>query len=328
MSSPEPERLMARLAQGCSLQAYKRPIHVYSDFTHYNRYTTGGVIPIFIMNNTSYVLLQISRNTHQGARCFGMPRLGVFKGRKSDEDKNTCATAVRETAEETAYTLSIDADQLISTQSIRHQTNNLWFVFITVDNSEHFLKQWWRVYINNQRRHLEDIRVYEIDTVGFVPLFNVSELWGATRMCNQALSRIRRWLGDGRNAPVYRLISHRYSFSLNSPSSRHVSIGTANIDPIHRYDVTYFHTVLRNFPKNSRFGMCFRIKLSRLLLGHDAVEDEMTRLIDQRIDELQGTMGHWLNATIDNKNSHEKDIKSHESKVRRCCSTSRISEAS
>lgn len=293
MSSPESESLLARMAQSCSLGAYKRPIHVYSDFAHYTRYTTGGVVPIFVMDKTCYVLTQISRNMHQGARCFSMPRLGVFKGRKSDEDNDTCATAVRETAEETAYTLLITAKQLIASQKIQYQSNHIWFVFISVDRPDDFLKCWWKIYINNQRRHLDDTRVYEIDTVGFVPLSNATELWASTRLCNHVLTRVRRWLGTGRSAPVYQLNLQKNVFRLGSLASRFVSEGRSIIDPIHRYDVTYFHTILRNFSKNSRFGMCFRIKLSRLLLGQDLIEEDMTRLINQRNDELQ--IGGWQN---------------------------------
>lgn len=251
-------------SESASSHAYDKPIHVYSDYSKYKRYLSCGIVPVFIMEGTYYILGQVSRNLHQSTSCFGIPRLGVFKGRKRLHDKTIKHTACRELFEETAYTIKINQHQLINEYKYYSKEHTIWYVFINIPHTDKaFFVDWWMRYIHNQKRYIDDKCVYEIDTVAFVPLHNCDELWNTTRLLKSVIFQIKkRIVSSSSQLKTYDFVGQGTIYVISNLKNTEVQANKKHIPFKHRYDITYFNTVLSNFTDLPEFCSRLQSKLS------------------------------------------------------------------
>lgn len=271
------------LKPAASRAAYKRPVHVYSDFGGFRNYIACGVTPVFLIGGMYYILGQVSRNLHQGATNpgFGTPQLNIFKGKcNKDLDTGLKQTASRELFEETAYTLKVTPDQLSKAPMFRCDHTRIWFMVIEIPwdsgkTAMKFFRNWWIRYVENQRKFLEDPNVYEVDTVVFVPLDRPAELWRPTRLFKDVVRHIRGRLTRNSSFPVWELVEMDTHYTVVERKSNGNPSFQGVIPFVDRYDVTYFHTVMNNFPPLSSFGIKIRLKLSKIVLGSQYKDEDI-----------------------------------------------------
>lgn len=290
------------LRPAASRVAYKRSVHVYSDSGGFRNYMACGVAPIFLIRGIYYILGQISRNLHQGSTNpgFGTPQLNIFKGRCNKHvDWGVRQTASRELFEETAYTLKVSPEQLSRAPMFRCDHTQVWFMIIEIQldytkNALPFFRNWWTRYVANQRRYLEDPKVYEVDTVAFVPLDKPAELWRPTRLFKDVIRHIRGKLN--RNFPIqhWQLRDMKTHYQVVGKETT-VRCQHGEVIPfIDRYDVTYFQTIMNNFPPLNSFGIKIRLKLCKLILGSQYNDQDIYKSFYKEIDNFRNSIKSFV----------------------------------